>query len=143
MSDKDELAALQARVAELEAKAKPPEPIDWEKAIAEHNDRMHQMREGRMNAAMPPSALQDLINGEPRGFMAGVLRDNRRGPTSPTGMIPNSGRSAGDGVGGAANKSGWRDATPIGPPPGIELIDRAVNAALPHGPEWGKDKGKG
>src|SRR6516162_3078204 len=98
----DEIAALKARVEELERAAKPPEPfkpqpyepIDWTARMC-----------------MPPSALQAMLAAEPRGFMAGVVHDNRA-PTTPT-MIPNSRQptsprpSAGDGT-------GWGAATPLG-----------------------------
>jgi hypothetical protein len=139
MTDKkDEIAELRAEVAALKAalsgkEDKPPpkkefvpqpyEPIDWT---------------ARMS--MPRSAIEAMVAAEPRGFMAGVVHDNRA-PTGRPGMIPNS-PSAGSNsdTPDSSNKSGWRGATPISPPPGIELIDRAVNAALPHGPEWGKEK---
>jgi hypothetical protein len=42
-----------------------------------------------------------------------------------------------------SSRRGYVDSIPLGPPPGIDLIDRAVNAALPHGPEWGKEKKNG
>jgi hypothetical protein len=128
MSEKDELAALRKRVEELERANKPPEPfkpqpyepIDWT---------------ARMS--MPPSALRAMVNAEPRGFMAGVVHDNRA-PTSPS-TIPSSQQSRnvrGGNVPGSG--TGWAAERPLGPQPGIDLIDRGVNAALPHGPEWGK-----
>ena len=112
----DELAALRKRIEELEAKAKPPEPfkpqpyepIDWTARMC-----------------MPPSALQAMLAAEPRGFMAGVVHDNRA-PTTPT-MIPNSRQptsprpSAGDGT-------GWGAATPLGPPPGLRYVDQQIDA---------------
>ena len=76
----DEIAALKARVEELERANKPAkpfvpqphEPIDWT---------------ARMS--MPPSALAAMVAAEPRGFMQGVVRDNRA-PTGRPGMIPDS-----------------------------------------------------
>ena len=86
---------------------------------------------------MPPSTMQGMIAAEPKGFMAGVVHDNRA-PTGRPGMIPNQPPSGGGPV--AGDGKGFAREIPIGPPPGIDLIDRAVNAALPHGPEWGKKK---
>jgi hypothetical protein len=79
----DEIAALKKRVAELEEKAKPPEPfvpkpyepIDWTRGMS-----------------MPRSAMEAMIAAEPRNFMRDVVQDNR-GPSTPSGMIPNRGKS--------------------------------------------------
>ena len=115
-----EIAALKKKVEELEAKLSPPkpfvpqpyEPIDWT---------------ARMS--MPPSALAAMVAAEPRGFMAGVVRDNR-GPTGPTGAIPRS-QQAGSG-GGSANVpgsgTGWAREIPIGPPPGLRYVDAQLDA---------------
>ena len=120
MTNKDEIAALKKKVEELEAKLSPPkpfvpqpyEPIDWT---------------ARMS--MPPSALAAMVAAEPRGFMAGVVRDNR-GPTGPTGAIPRS-QQAGSG-GGSANVpgsgTGWAREIPIGPPPGLRYVDAQLDA---------------
>ena len=104
---------------------------------AEHRDWVHQMRELQANTWMPPNAIRDMVAAEPRGFMRDVaLRDNRAPQTAA--MIPNQPSNV-----RASQPSptpGWVDPTPLSPPPGIGLIDRGVNAALPHGPEWGKEK---
>jgi len=97
---------------------------------------MHQAAEKRMSMAMPPSVHQYFADGVTPADCAD-LRQQAHRPTGMPGMIPNQPTSSNRDM-PDSNKSGWRDATPIGPPPGIELIDRAVNAALPHGPEWGK-----
>ena len=89
---------------------------------------------------MPPSTMQGMIAAEPKGFMKGVVGDNRA-PTTP-GTIPRSeqpsnvrsGKVPGDGKGFAQEISRGPSAR------SIDLIDRGVNAALPHGPEWGKEK---
>jgi hypothetical protein len=117
MTAKDELAALKREVEELKAKLSPPkpfvpkpyEPIDWT---------------ARMS--MPPSALRAMVAAEPRGFMAGVVHDNRA-PGTPTGTIPRS-----TGGGGQANVpgsgTGWAHETPIGPPPGLRYVDAQLDA---------------
>jgi hypothetical protein len=131
MTDKDDIAALRKRVEELEAKAKPPEP---EKPFV---PAPYQRYDPTAGMSMPPSALREMAGHPCNQVMRGVIQD-RHAPTGRPGMIPT--QPATGESGGAANTSGWRDATPISPPPGIDLIDRAVNAALPHGPEWGKEK---
>jgi len=132
----EELASLRKRVEELEAKTKPPEkkPEFVPKTDAEWIDEMHQMRERRMSMATPPSVVRDLTV-IPDHIVKGIVQD-RHAPTSATGMIPRSQSSGGPGP--SAGSGGYVDPRPLSPPPGIDLIDRAVNAALPHGPEWGK-----
>jgi hypothetical protein len=128
-TDKDELAALRARIEELERKGKPPEPF---------KEQPYQRYDPTEGMTMPPSALRAMVAAEPRGFMAGVVHDNRA-PTSP-GMVPSSPTGGSGPANVPGSGTGWAHEVKIGPPPGIDLIDRAVNAALPHGPEWGKEK---
>jgi hypothetical protein len=139
MSEKDEIAALRAEIEALKAKVDPPKPTFVPMTDAEHRDWVHQMQERRMSMAMPPSVHQYFADGITPADAAD-LRQQARRPSGRPGMIPDQPTSGESGGGSSepVNKSGWRDATPIGPPPGIDLIDRAVNAALPHGPEWGK-----
>ena len=112
---------MKARVEELERKAKPPEPFK-----PDPNWRPYDPTAGM---SMPLSALAAMVNAEPRGFMAGVVRDNR-GPTGPTGAIPRS-QQAGSG-GGSANVpgsgTGWAREIPIGPPPGLRYVDAQLDA---------------
>jgi len=138
MSDKDRIAALERDnaelkndLAELKAKVDPPKPKPFK-------PEPYQQYDPTAGMCMPPSATQAMVAAEPRGFMAGVVRDNRNAPTSPTGMIPAS--QSGGGVREKSSTPGYVDPRPLGPQPGIDLIDRGVNAALPHGPEWGKKK---
>jgi len=74
MTKKDEIAALKARVEELERANKPPkpfvpepyEPIDWT---------------ARMT--MPPSALAAMVEAVPDRLIKDIVRDNQA-PLSPT-----------------------------------------------------------
>ena len=130
MSDNEEIAALKQQMAEQKAeiealkaaqpkpapepfRPKPYEPIDWT---------------ARMS--MPRSAIEAMVAAEPKGFMAGVVSDNR-GPTSPSSAVPRSQQVTGDqgsGASAGSGGSGWRDATPIGPPPGIGWVDAQLIA---------------
>jgi hypothetical protein len=147
----DELAELKAaqaqmaaRIAELEAKEKPPKSLaELDREAALWRDEMHQASEARMSrfsnfsreqlrafeAATPPDTCRDLVQH-------GTVQSPSAAGTS--GVITSVSRNPGFGG------NGWREATPLGPQPGIGLIDDGVNAALPHGPEWGKkEKGNG
>jgi hypothetical protein len=138
-ADADKIAKLEAEVAALKAKIDPPKSTFVPETDAEHFDRMHQMRERQANSWMPPEAIRDMIAAEPKGFMKEVALRDARAPTGPSsqGAIPSSQQVSNVRVGGS---KGWIDPRPLGPQPGIDLIDRGVNAALPHGPEWGKGK---
>ena len=115
-----EIAALKKKVEELEAKLSPPKPF-----VPPPYERY----DPTAGMCMPPSALAAMVAAEPRGFMAGVVRDNR-GPTGPTGAIPRS-QQAGSG-GGSANVpgsgTGWAREIPIGPPPGLRYVDAQLDA---------------
>ena len=128
MSDKDIAALrkrneqLEKRIEQLEEKAKPPpekkpfvpqpyEPIDWT---------------ARMS--MPPSALQAMAQHPCNQVMRGVIQD-RHAPTGPS-MAGTTGAVSGvhrhDGA--PVNTSGWREPTPLGPPPGVAQVDRLMDA---------------
>ena len=114
----EEIAALRKEVEEIKAKLSPPKPFVSEP---------YQRYDPTAGMCMPPSALAAMVNAEPKGFMAGVVRDNRGAPTGPTGAIPRS-----TGGGGPANVpgsgTGWAHETPIGPPPGVAQADRLMDA---------------
>jgi hypothetical protein len=94
-------------------------------------EKMHEglqaaIAEMRKNGTLPKRALRPA---EPRGFMQGVVRDNRA-PTGRPGMIPDSQQPTGGG--GPANVpgsgTGWARETPLGPPPGIHWVDAQLIA---------------
>jgi len=119
MTAKDELAKLKAEVEELKTKLAPPKSEPFVPKPFERYDPTAGM-------CMPRSAMEAMVAAEPRGFMAGVVHDNRA-PTGRPGMIPSSQQStsprpsAGDGT-------GWGAATPIGPPPGLRYVDAQLDA---------------
>jgi hypothetical protein len=114
----DEIAALKKKVEELEAKLSPPKPFVPEP---------YQKYDPTAGMCMPPSALAAMVAAEPRGFMAGVVRDNRA-PSHP-GTIPSSHQQS---TGGPANVpgsgTGWAHETPLGPPPGLRYVDQQIDA---------------
>jgi hypothetical protein len=112
----DELAALKARVAELEAKAKPPEPFV---------PAPYQRYDPTEGMCMPPSALREMLAAEPRGFMKGVIGDNRA-PQGRPGAIPSS--QTVSNAPPAGGGSGWVEPRPLSNPPGTNWVDAIVEA---------------
>jgi len=81
----DELAALKARVAELEAKVDPPKSTFTPMSDAEWRDLMHQAAEKRMSYAMHPSVVRDL-NVIPDEVCKDIVgRGGIRSPSQPGG----------------------------------------------------------
>jgi hypothetical protein len=124
----DEIAALRAEVDALKA-AQPksqPSAEERERAVREWTDQVHQMREGRMANATPPSVVRDFAVLDDRLVKEIALRD-ARAPTGRPGVIPNNQQpaippsSAGDGT-------GWAREIPIGPPPGLRYVDAQLDA---------------
>jgi hypothetical protein len=121
MTDKKDeiISALEARVAALEEKGKPPEePKPFVPGPYQRYDPTANMR-------MPESTLREMCNAVPDHVMRGVMRD-ARAPTGRPGMIPEQPSNVRPDS-GAANTSGWRDATPIGPPPGVAQADKLMD----------------
>jgi hypothetical protein len=126
----DELAALKARVEELERKAEPPPKSTFVPMTdAEWIDRQHQIREGNMRYAMPPSVVRDYAAQDDRMYKEVTLRD-ARAPTGPSsaGVIPSTQQLSNVHVGGSATP-GWADPTPLGPSPHQRYVDAQLDAA--------------
>jgi hypothetical protein len=119
-----EIAELKSKLVKLEEAVKaasPPAPVSAEemkRQEAEWIDKMHQMREGRMSLATPPSVQRYFADGVTPADCADIRQQAHR-PTGRPGMIPEQ-----PSKGSASSPgTGWRDATPISPPPGINWVD--------------------
>jgi hypothetical protein len=113
MTPEDELAALKARVAELEAKAKPPKPFMPEP---------YQRFDPTANISMPISAMREMVNAAPDWVIQGIVRDNRAPGNAR--VIPDrrtevhaDRRSLG---------TGWARQVPLSNPPGVAQADRLM-----------------
>jgi hypothetical protein len=70
------------------------------------------------------------LDHELAAVMKDVVADSRRSsPTERRGVLPERPAAA-----PAPAGTGWREPPPLRLPPGQDLIERMVNAALPHGP---------
>jgi hypothetical protein len=121
MTDKDEIAALKARVEELERANKPPKPFVPEP---------YQRYDPTEGMRMPPSALAAMVAAVPDHVIREIAMRDNRAPTGRPGMIPSSHQQPTGG--GSANVpgsgTGWAHETPIGPPPGINYVDAQLIA---------------
>jgi hypothetical protein len=115
MSEK-ELEALRARVEELERKANPPEPPKFEGTPGPTTTELAMSR-----MAMPPQAMRVMIEAVGDDAVSGIVRDGR----APQNLSP----LAAEGTVRPRLPSGMREPTPLGPPPGIAIADRLMDAA--------------
>jgi len=117
MTPENELDALKARVAELEAKANPkpftPEP--------------YQRFDPTANISMPRSTMLEMANAAPDHVMRGIVRDNRA-PTNAS-VIPDRQQMRGQMRGQVRGGTGWAHQVPISNPPGTAQADRLMDAA--------------
>jgi hypothetical protein len=129
MSNDDELAALKARVAqlELERASKAVSAEDNERSTAEWRDQVHKWREARANSwTLPPENLREMEKACSTSDIQDLVRHGR--VQSPSGAGA-SGVVTGVRVGGgpsgvAGDGTGWAIERELGPPPGINYVDR-------------------
>jgi hypothetical protein len=128
---KQQLADQKAEVEALKAAQPKPQPSaeERERETREWIDKMHQMREGRMSLAMPPSAIRDLAVLDDNLVKEIALRD-ARAPTGRPGMIPSSTQVTGDRAPANVPSSGtgWAREIPLGPPPHQRYVDAQLDA---------------
>lgn len=119
MTDKDDIAALKKELKELKSSIAPT-PND-PAAIGAWRDQQHQNAEARASGFNPFSRadLEEMERAAPTSVVRDIALRDARAPTTPcsAGAIPPS-ATVSRPVG-----TGWRDATPLGPPPGIGLVD--------------------
>ena len=131
MADDERIAALQ-RELDLLKRALPvteDQRVAMDRRAKEWQNEMHQMREARMahaapftradyaafEAATPRSVCQDIAA---RGGVRPPSADGTAGTISVVHRSP----------GVYPNTNGWRSETPFGPQPGINHVDRLVDA---------------
>jgi len=124
MSDKSELAALKKKVEALESALSGKE--DKPKPKKEFVPQPYERYDPTAGMSMPRSALMAMAQDPSNQVMRGVIQD-RHAPTSPS-FAGTSGAVSGVHRDGPVNTSGWRDAAPIGPPPGVAQADRLMDA---------------
>src|SRR5262249_58893978 len=118
-----------AKVEALEAAQPKPQKSreEQERETREWMDKMHQMREGRMSLAMPPSAVRYFADGVTAADRADLARI-AHAPTGP-GMISSS--STPSNVGGsnvAGSGTGWAREIPLGPSMHQRYVDAQLDA---------------
>jgi hypothetical protein len=114
MKTKDEIAALRAQIAKLEAKVTPP-PYPTEAEVAAHRDAMHQMAERRASAFNPftRDQMEEFRKAAPDDLCKQIgLGDARASPTVPRGVIPQDAKENVRG-GRVGDGSGWATHTPV------------------------------
>jgi len=119
----ERIAALERELAELKSamagKEDKPEPKK------EFVPAPFQKYDPTANFTMPASALAEMVRVVPDNFMRDVVRDNRA-PQNP-GMIPDSQQPASPSPQPSATP-GWIEPRPLGPQPGINLVDAQLIA---------------
>jgi hypothetical protein len=109
------IAALEAKVEELERKAKPPAPFKSDYVPPSPNRLIDRI-------SMPPSAMADLVNCVGDGTIKEIVKSGGVAVLQSTTTTPTPTRVA------EQNRSGWRDAQPLSNPPGVAIADRLVDA---------------
>jgi hypothetical protein len=111
-------AELSDRIAKLEAAAKPPKPVEW----------VHQPPDYTAGMSMSRSAMQAMIDAVPESVMRGIREDARKPNPLAASQSPITSTSSSQPTSQVQRGTGYRDAVPLGPPPGIEHCDRLVDA---------------
>jgi hypothetical protein len=125
MTNDEELAALKARVAELEALVpKPPKPF---------TEEPYQRWDPTAGMSMPRSTLLEMAAAVPDSAIKGIVAEQR---TSSVNQGPSAAGVGGTissvhpnpGMPGSHRGTGWVEAKPLGPPPGVAAADRLMDA---------------
>jgi hypothetical protein len=119
MTDKleTELAALRARVAELEARANPPAPPKFEAGTS--GPTTTDLALSRIS--MSPEVMAEMVRAVGNETIRGIVKSGGVGVLQSTATTPSPTRVS------AQYTSGWRDPGPLGPPPGVAIADRLMD----------------
>jgi hypothetical protein len=122
MTDKleTELAALRARVAELEARTNPPAPPKFE--AGPRGSTTTELALSR--ASLSREAMAKMVEAVPDAMVRQIVNGNRATATLNPLPQPNTTPRVTE-----QNRSGWREAQPLSNPPGIAIADRLMDAA--------------
>jgi hypothetical protein len=120
-NNEDELTALKARIAELEARTKPPPP-------APPAPKGFSRWDPTAGMSMPASALREMANAIPDSMVRDIAMRDGRAPSGPSaqGAIPSSQSLSNVRVGGGGT-SGWAREIPLSNPPGVAILDRIMD----------------
>jgi hypothetical protein len=111
----EEIAALRARVDELERAAKPPEPFKPEP---------FQRYDPTANMSMPRSTLLEMARAVPDHMLRDIVHDNQA-PQGRPGVIPSSPSSGGNVAG---DGTGWAREIHLGPSMHQRYVDAQIDA---------------
>jgi hypothetical protein len=129
MTDNNEIAEIKAELERVKTAMRPADPAAMEKEIAAWRDQMHQASESRMaNAsAFSREDLAAMERAVPTETVQAIAMRDARAPSGPSaqGIIPSSQPLSNIRTGGSG--TGWRDATPLAPPPGVNILDRIMD----------------
>jgi hypothetical protein len=135
-TDAQRIAKLEREIEKLKAaqpSQAPPPSTFKPMSDAEHFDMMHQARERAANNFRFSPAIQRKMD---EAWSPDDCRDVNRASHAPQGPsvggIPSSQQLTSVHPGGGARippggGTGWREASPLRPPPGVELCDRLVD----------------
>jgi hypothetical protein len=118
MTRDEEIAALNARLEQLERAAKPPPEPDL---------KNFQRYDPTANFRMPTSVVREMVAAVPDNLIRDVALRDTRAPTGPSsqGVIPSSQQISNVRVGGGG--SGWARAAPLGPSPHQRYVDAQID----------------
>jgi hypothetical protein len=117
MSENEKIAALEARIEELERKAKPQAPLHFEAGPS--GPTTTDLALSRIS--MSPEVMAEMVRAVGSETLRGIVKSGGVGVLQSTATTPTPTRVS------AQNTSGWRDPGPLGPPPGVAIADRLMD----------------
>ena len=125
MSDSKQIAELKAEIEKLKAAVTPTRSDPA--AEARFKDEMHAMAERRAErmSTFSREELADFERAVPTSIVKDIAMRDGRAPQGRPGVIPN--QQASDVRGPVGGTSGWREATPLANPPGVNWADRLMD----------------